>query len=191
MFRNVADCNSNGLDDDSNGHVDDCHGIDTHNDDSDPFDDNSHGTHVAGTIGASGDNGLGVVGVNWAVQMVACKFLGADGAGFVSGAIECLDYFKDLKDRGVDVVATNNSWGGAGLSQALSDAIDAHLARGLLFVAAAGNAASNKTRRRPTPPITRSRTSSRWRPPPVSTRAQPSRATGDTPSMSPRPARIF
>ncbi len=143
VFRNALECNGNGLDDDANGHVDDCHGIDTANNDTDPFDDNAHGTHVAGTIGASGNNGVGVVGVNWNVQIAACKFLGADGSGFISNAIECLDYFKALKDRGVNLVATNNSWGGGGYSQALSDAIDAHLQRGILFVAAAGNAASD------------------------------------------------
>jgi subtilisin family serine protease len=64
MFRNTADCNVNGVDDDGNGYVDDCHGIDTYNDDSDPMDDHSHGTHTAGTIGAVGNNGIGVVGVS-------------------------------------------------------------------------------------------------------------------------------
>ncbi|MBI2211945.1 MAG: S8 family serine peptidase, partial [Deltaproteobacteria bacterium] len=69
MFKNSDDCNSNGLDDDGNGFVDDCHGIDKVNDDSDPVDDNDHGTHVSGTIGAVGNNSVGVVGVNWTVKL--------------------------------------------------------------------------------------------------------------------------
>ena len=79
MFRNNADCNSNGIDDDGNGFVDDCYGFDTVNNDSNPMDDHGHGTHVAGTIGAVGNNGVGVVGVNWTVRLMACKFLDASG----------------------------------------------------------------------------------------------------------------
>jgi subtilisin family serine protease len=139
MFQNSDDCNSNGLDDEGNGFVDDCHGIDKVNDDSDPMDDNDHGTHVAGTIGAVGDNNVGVVGVNWTVRLMACKFLDAGGSGTTADAISCLEYVKLMKDRGVNVVATNNSWGGGGFSQALFDAIEAHLQRGILLIAAAGN----------------------------------------------------
>ncbi len=139
MFQNSDDCNSNGLDDEGNGFVDDCHGIDKVNDDSDPMDDNDHGTHVAGTIGAVGNNGVGVVGVNWTVKLMACKFLAAGGSGSTADAISCLEYVKLMKDRGVNVVATNNSWGGGDFSQPLFDAIDAHLQRGVLFIAAAGN----------------------------------------------------
>ncbi len=143
IWNNPADCNANGLDDDGNGYVDDCHGIDTYNGDSDPMDDAGHGTHVAGTIGAVGNNSIGVVGVNWTVKIVACKFLGSDGGGWDSGAIACLEYFNNLRNSGVHVVATNNSWGGGGYSQALYDAIDAHRQAGILFIAAAGNAARN------------------------------------------------
>jgi subtilisin family serine protease len=143
MFRNSTDCNQNGLDDDGNGHIDDCFGIDTYNGDSNPMDDHNHGTHVAGTIGAVGNNALGVVGVNWNVRLLACKFLGSQGSGTTSGAIACLEYVKLMKDRGANIVATNNSWGGGGFSQALYDAIDAHRQRGILFIAAAGNASNN------------------------------------------------
>lgn len=143
MFQNTADCNTNGMDDDGNGFVDDCFGIDTINQDSDPIDDNGHGTHVAGTIGAVGNNGLGVVGVNWTIQLMACKFTNQSGVGDVGSAIACLDYVKTMKDRGVNVVATNNSWGGKFFSQALLDAIEEHRQRGILFVAAAGNDFSN------------------------------------------------
>src|SRR5437016_4659724 len=114
MFRNTLDCNSNGIDDDGNGHIDDCFGIDTLNNDSNPLDDNDHGSHVAGTIGAVGNNGVGVVGVNWTVRLMACKFLNASGSGPTSDAIDCLEYVKLMKDRGVNIIATNNSWGGVG-----------------------------------------------------------------------------
>ena len=139
MFRNTLDCNTNGIDDDGNGFVDDCHGIDAVNNDTDPMDDNAHGTHVAGTIGAVGDNGIGVVGINWNVRLMACKFLDAGGSGFIADAIQCMDYVGLMKDRGVNIVATNNSWGGGGFSQAMLDAINAHRQRGILFIAAAGN----------------------------------------------------
>src|SRR5881628_3272127 len=143
MFRNTPDCNSNGIDDDRNGKIDDCFGIDTVNKDSNPIDDHNHGTHVSGTIGAGGNNGVGVVGVNWTVRLMACKFLDAGGFGWTSDAIDCLEYVKLMKDRGVNIVATNNSWGGGGFSQALFDAIEAHRARGILFIVAAGNELSN------------------------------------------------
>jgi len=140
MFRNVRDCNNNNADDDGNGFIDDCYGIDTVNKDSDPMDDNGHGTHVAGTIGAVGNNGIGVVGVNWKVGLMACKFLSAGGWGTTDDAIKCLDYVGVMKDRGVNIIATNNSWGGGGFSRALRDAIDVQRRRGILFIASAGNA---------------------------------------------------
>ena len=139
MFRNAADCIPNGIDDDGNGRVDDCYGIDTANNDSDPRDDNLHGSHVAGTIGAAGNNATGVVGINWNVGLMACKFLDSGGFGSTAGAIACLEYVKTMKERGVEIVATNNSWGGGGFSQALYDAIQRHQEAGILFVAAAGN----------------------------------------------------
>ena len=139
IFSSAQDCNSNGVDDDGNGYADDCHGIDTANDDSDPMDDVGHGTHVAGTIGALGNNGIGVAGVAWQVRILPCKFLGSDGTGSTADAIECLDYIATLKARGVNVVASNNSWGGLEMSLALQDAIAAQRELGVLFVAAAGN----------------------------------------------------
>src|SRR5262249_34898549 len=83
---------SDGSDGDGNGYVDDLVGWDFANNDNDPFDDNGHGTHVAGTIGAVGNNGRGVAGINWNVQMAALKFLAADGSGSLSGATAALRY---------------------------------------------------------------------------------------------------
>lgn len=118
-------------------------GWSTLNANGDPMDSGSHGTHVAGTIGASGDNGIGVVGVNWNVTLIPCQFLGA-GGGSTAGAIECINYFTDLKvNHGVDVKATNNSWGGGGFSEALKLAIEDGGDAGILFIAASGNDGNN------------------------------------------------
>ncbi|HUK87980.1 MAG TPA: S8 family serine peptidase, partial [Terriglobales bacterium] len=121
------------------------HGFNALADTCDPMDDAnpSHGTHVSGTIGAVGNNNLGVAGVNWHVTILPCKFLGANGSGPTSAAVACLDLVASLKDQGVNIVATNNSWGGGGFSQALYDAIQAQMDRGILFVAAAGNDSNN------------------------------------------------
>jgi len=104
-----------------------------------PDDGDAHGTHVAGTIGAVGGNGIGVAGVVWDVTLVSAKFLGPRG-GTISNAIRAIDHATDLKTRlGLNVVATNNSWGGGSHTQALEDAINRGGDAGILFVAAAGN----------------------------------------------------
>lgn len=146
MWRNPSEIAGNGVDDDGNGYVDDVYGINAILNNGNPRDDHMHGSHVAGTIGADGNNAVGVVGVAQNVQMVACKFLDASGSGSTSDAIKCLQYFASLKSRPVNpvnIVATNNSWGGGSSSVALRNAIEAHQNLGILFVAAAGNAAQN------------------------------------------------
>jgi hypothetical protein len=146
LWRNPGEIPSNGIDDDGNGYVDDVYGIDTYYNDTDPFDGDGHGTHVSGTIGAIGNNNVGVVGVNWSVKIGHCKFLSDFGSGTTAGAISCLQYILNLKQTGNpanDIIATNNSWGGGGFSQALHDAIKAHMNAGILFIAAAGNAGAN------------------------------------------------
>lgn len=124
----------NGLDEDGNGYIDDVVGWDFYNNDSDPYDDHYHGTHVAGTIAARGNNGIGVVGVCWQARIMALKFLSGSGSGTTSGAISAINYAVLMHAK-----LTSNSWGGGAYSQALKDAIDNAAAAGQLFVAAAGN----------------------------------------------------
>lgn len=128
------DKKTNGVDDDKNGYVDDWHGWDFVNKDNDPLDDNRHGTHVAGTIGAAGDNGVGVVGVNWQVSMMGLKFLSGDGSGTLEDAVLAIEYATKM-----GVTLSSNSWGGGGFSQTMFDAIKEANKKGILFTAAAGN----------------------------------------------------
>jgi subtilisin family serine protease len=109
----------------------------------DPMDDHFHGTHVSGTIGAVGNNGLGVVGVNWTTSIMALKFLSASGSGSTANAIAAIDFAVQAKIAGVNVRVLSNSWGGSGFSQALLDEINMANANDILFVAAAGNSSSN------------------------------------------------
>jgi len=133
---------ANGNDQDGNGYRDDLIGWDFANNDNDPFDDNNHGTHVSGTIGGMGGNGVGVAGVAWNVQIVAMKFLAANGSGNTANAVRAVDYFttaSTMAGASQNFVATNNSWGGGGYSQAMADAITRAARADILFVAAAGN----------------------------------------------------
>jgi subtilisin family serine protease len=144
MWMNPGEIPDDGIDNDQNGFVDDIYGVDTVNNDSDPFDDNGHGTHTAGTMGAVGNNATGGVGVNWNVQIMALKFLDSDGNGFVSDAIQALNYMTMMRtDYGINVVASNNSWSGSGPSVALRDAIQGSNDAGILFIASAGNTATD------------------------------------------------
>jgi subtilisin family serine protease/subtilisin-like proprotein convertase family protein len=138
-WTNPFEIAGNGIDDDGNGYADDIKGYDFVNNDANPIDDNGHGTHVSGTIGATGNNGTGVVGVDQNVKIMGLKFLDAGGGGTTENAIRAVQYATDMRNRGVNVVLTSNSWGGGAFSQALYDAIDASGDAGMLFVAAAGN----------------------------------------------------
>jgi len=140
MWKNPKEIPGNGIDDDDNGWVDDIHGIDTCNDDADPADDHFHGTHVSGTIGAKGNNGIGVTGVAWKAKIMALKFLCEDGFGFISDAIDAINYALVAKsNNNYARMILSNSWGGGGYSQALFDTISIAKGLGVLFVAAAGN----------------------------------------------------
>jgi subtilisin family serine protease len=138
-----------GVDNDSNGYVDDLHGWDFVGENNTVYDGaagdtttDAHGTHVSGTIGAE-MNGLGVVGVNWNVEIISGKFLAPNG-GTLADAVQAFDYFTDLKTRhGLNIVATNNSWGGGGYSTALHAAINRAAKAGILCIAAAGNSGLN------------------------------------------------
>ena len=145
LWVNPGEVAGNGQDDDGNGYVDDVSGWDFDGNNNSTYDGTSddHGTHVAGTIGAVGGNAVGVAGVNWNVTMIPVKFLGRRG-GTTANAIKAIDYLIDLKSRyGLNLVASNNSWGGGGFSQALLDAIIRGGAANILFIAAAGNGGSD------------------------------------------------
>lgn len=143
MWVNEGEIPDNNIDDDGNGVIDDVYGYNAVDNSGDPLDDNDHGTHCAGTIGAVGDNDQGVVGVAWKVKLMALKFLSADGSGTLNNAIEAIDYAIEMKKRGVNIRVLSNSWGGGDYSRALHDAILEANKAGILFVAAAGNSSLN------------------------------------------------
>ena len=147
-WQNKPECKGTpGVDDDGNGYVDDCHGIDTINGDSNPMDDNNHGTHTGGTIGAVGNNKTGVTGLNWKVQILPCKSHDSQGNGSVASIIACYQYMVTEKAAGYDIIATNNSYGGCpeacDFDQATMDGIAAMGKAGILFAVAAANNASD------------------------------------------------
>lgn len=136
---NTAELNGlPGVDDDKNGFVDDIHGYNFVSNKGDSTDDNEHGTHCAGTIGGAGNDGRGVVGVNWDVSIMALKFLDASGGGTLANAIRAIDYATKM---GAHVMS--NSWGGGSYSVLLEESIEKARDAGILFIAAAGNSSSN------------------------------------------------
>ncbi|MBL8821928.1 MAG: S8 family serine peptidase [Planctomycetia bacterium] len=140
MWTNTGEIPDDGLDNDSNGIIDDYYGAnfvyrdEFYNPTGDPLDDHFHGTHVAGTIGAVGNNGIGVAGVSWNVKIMAVKFLDYWGYGYTSDAIDALNYAVSM-----GAMISNNSWGGGPYDQGLYDAIQSAGLQGHLFIAAAGN----------------------------------------------------
>jgi subtilisin family serine protease len=111
------------------------------------MDDNGHGTHCAGIIGAEGNNNEGIAGINWNVRIMPLKFLGRGGFGTTKNAIEAINYAIDRKQKGVNVRVINASWGSTQYSRALEDAIRAAGEQGILFVAAAGNNSTDNDKR--------------------------------------------
>ena len=134
LWTNPGEVPGNGVDDDGNGYIDDVHGWDFVNDDATPSDDNGHGTHVSGTIGAVGNNGVGVTGVAWSVQLMPLKAFDADGFGDASSIIGALEYAVANGAR-----ISNNSYSGPDFVQAEFDAFAAAASAGHLAIAAAGN----------------------------------------------------
>ncbi|GIW41469.1 MAG: hypothetical protein KatS3mg076_2046 [Candidatus Binatia bacterium] len=134
IWVNPGEVPDNGLDDDGNGFVDDVRGWDFVNDDADPMDDNGHGSHVAGTAAAVGNNGIGLVGVAFESRIMAVRALGTFGSARVSDLVEPILY---AVENGADII--NASWGTSEFSQTLSEAVSAAKAAGVVFVAAAGN----------------------------------------------------
>jgi len=111
-----------------------------------PADDHSHGTHVSGTIGAIGNNGTGVAGVNWSTRIMGLKFLDSTGSGSVSDAIDAIEFglqAKTIFSSAANLRVLSNSWGGGGYMQSLYNEIARANTADVLFVAAAGNNASN------------------------------------------------
>jgi subtilisin family serine protease len=112
-------------------------------------DDNNHGSHTSGTMGAAGNNEIGVAGVNWNVSIMRCKFLNSSGNGTTADATQCAEFVRKTRaffggsGGAADVIATNNSWGGGGKSLTLGTEIRNHAEAGILFIASAGNSAVN------------------------------------------------
>ncbi|MES2504453.1 MAG: S8 family peptidase [Myxococcota bacterium] len=147
IWKNSLEIPGNGVDDDKNGYIDDIYGINAITGSGDPMDDNDHGTHMAGIIGAEGNNQIGISGVSPKVSIAACKFMNADGKGDIASAITCLNYFAELADRSIEpvtIIATNNSWvAGYRPSEAFFAALKEHQKRGILFIAAANTRGNN------------------------------------------------
>ncbi len=144
IWHNPYEIPNDGYDNDGNGYIDDVHGINAITRSGDPMDDLSHGTHVAGIIGATANNEIGVAGVVSDVQLASCKFISNAGTGRLSDAIACVSYFVGLKRfYNINIVAINNSWGGYGYSRSLNNAIHHAAYFDIGFVAAAGNKGGN------------------------------------------------
>jgi Zn-dependent metalloprotease/subtilisin family serine protease len=139
MWRNPGEIAGNGVDDDGNGYVDDVYGINAITRTGDPMDDNDHGTHCAGAIGAAGNNSVGVVGVCWNARLMALKFLDANMRGWSSDAIVCIEYAVQKGAKVLNFSAYTRAY-----QQAMKDAVDAAGAAGVIVCAAAGNSGDDE-----------------------------------------------
>jgi thermitase len=135
------------FEDDAAGTIQDLHGYNALGNNADPMDENGHGTHCAGIIGAEGGNDIGIAGVNWRVQIMPLKFMNAGGFGTTKDAVEAINYVIDRRKKGVNVRVISASWGSTSRSRALEDVIKKAYDAGILFVAAAGNATTNNDKR--------------------------------------------
>ena len=156
------DRSTNGVDDDENGYIDDLFGIDTIDQDGDPMDlgggqpratGQFHGTACAGIIGATGNNALGMAGVNLTVRLMAVRVANTNNSIPYAASLEGVEYLIEMKERGVDIRVSNHSYGGGGIgfSQGGFDAAMAHQAAGIVWVNAAGNNALDNDRRSRSP----------------------------------------
>jgi len=143
MWRNPGEVAGNGIDDDNNGVIDDVFGYNAINNSGDPLDDHYHGTHCAGTIGAVGNNGIGVTGVNWRVKLLGVKFLNSAGSGGSDEEIRSYDYVLRMRQRGVNIVAISASFGGGGANEIALEYMHRLRDAGVLVIAAAGNESRN------------------------------------------------
>ena len=134
IWTNAGEIAGNGLDDDGDGFVDDVHGYDFSANDADPMDENGHGTHVAGIIGAVGNNGVGVSGVSQHTRLMPLRFMDATGNGYTSDAVRAIDY---AVRHGAKIL--NDSWDGAAADPTLATALERARAAGVIVVVAAGN----------------------------------------------------
>jgi subtilisin family serine protease len=148
LFNNiwVRPANINEYTDDELGTINDENGYNAVDNNGDPMDDNGHGTHCAGIIGAEGDNSLGIAGINWKVEIMPLKFISSNGSGTTKDAIEAINYVIDRKRAGVNVRIISASWGSTAKSSALREAIKRAGDEGILFIAASGNSSADSDR---------------------------------------------
>jgi len=135
IWVNSGEINGNGIDDDGNGFIDDIHGYDFLGRDADPMDTNGHGTHVAGIIAAQGDNGIGISGVAPNIKIMPIRAVG----GTTLNILQAINYVNLMKSKGVNIVASNNSYAFSSYNDGIKNAIAQSKRLGILFVASAGN----------------------------------------------------